>query len=654
MQAAPNFSSAAESRGPACAARRGTPNPVLLAGAALFLWAVSGLGSSPWSFLPDPELASDLLWLVVLGAALVRPAPPSVSLCVGALVVAELALASEFFRIVGSEILFGDDHSSFLYRLHLLRERFPHLATYDTTWNAGVLTSDLMATGAVLLFLVGSPLFAWLPLDRAYNLVVAGILLGFVPWSVYLASRLLGLGRRTALVAGVFGLAPSLLLFRWSLKYGATPFVLASSLAPVVYASAQRTLRGDPSGRAAPLLFAVALWGCMFWSGSIFLLAPVGLALVLERSSLRGRIRLASATAGALAASLWWLVDYVRVVPVATFLQYGTTTGAPPPAAHPWSWSGTLRSAWAVLQMTNPFLLVFAPVAWLSPTRGVATRLGALAGTYLAASVLGPQFARHLELDRMALPMSFFLAPVAALGIETAWREARSSVGARLGGGLAFAAVAVTLLASRGYLTNRSVERFSTAGPEIARLCEEIRSRTRGGRTYIAGFVLHDFAGGHAAALPYWTGVPMVAVEPIHRFWWYRDPLPLPYRREPGGLTRYLSLLNVDLVLAKDTSWRNRLAADPAFSLLWESGRYALFGFRDFPASWFLSGEGEVEASGGRLRARLRTPAAVLRFRWVEGLRAEPIGEVLRRDIGGLPWIELQAPLGQWVEIERR
>ncbi|MEA2626934.1 MAG: hypothetical protein QOD06_2979 [Candidatus Binatota bacterium] len=636
---------------------RGTlPRASVVVGVALAATALAVtpvVSGSAWAFLHDREVRALLLLAGAAATFFLPSRTPPVFLCVAAMIAAQLYLANGLISATGGHLLFSDDHSAFFYRLYLLHERFPDLAFYNPGWNGGTLVRELFMTGAVLLHLVALPLYPWMPLERAYDVTVAATVIVVLPWAVYAAARLLDPDVRLALVAAWLALAPSLLLYRWALAYGAVPFVASAYLTPLIYALALRAIRAERADWRFLLALAASLNLAMFWSGSAFMLAPVGVALLLEpRSGDRARAiaRLAGTAVVVLVLNYWWIEEYLRLVPIAEFLKRGLHGSAA--AQQAFSIEGSARLAWSIFIMTDAVLWVLVVTAAVARSAGGdLLRFVLLAMVYLGLAVFGPQLKRHLELDRMALPMALCLALPAAAGARALWRSSRVGLAGAAGRGVLAALLAASLFAGRSFYRNEGIERFRALDENVEGLVRAVRRNTRGGRTYISGFVLHDFADGHASGLQRLTGVPMVAVDPVHRYWWYQEPLPPRFRQGAAGLHEYLRLFNVDLAITKDRDWRLRLSADPAFEEIWAGGQYKLFRFREFPASYFQSGSGEVEASLNRLRVRLDSGEAVLRFRWVDGLEISAGGSLEPARVKGIELIHVRGPSGRWLEV---
>lgn len=401
-----------------------------LAAAGLAIVFSSGLTTSAWSSFPDPALGGDLLVFALLGAAFFPATTPPAALCAATLVAVQAALLASFLGTTEGKLLFTDDHSTFFYRLHILAARFPDLTYYDPGWNAGRLTTEVFPTGAILLYLVAAPFLAVWPLETAYNAVVGVTLFGVCPLLVVAAASLLGFDRRSRWVAGLLSLMPSLMVARWALKYGAVPFVLVSYASMLVYALARRLAIADRGAWPIGVGLALLLSAALLWSGAVFLLAPVGAAAFLDpRATGRGRLRLIALVVIVAAANAWWMLEYVRHVPVFDFVSKADALNeAPLVTKGEIGFGRSLEATWAILQKTSPILLALAPLALLErERRPIVLRLLGLALVFLVIAVLGPQVKRHLELDRMALAMALCLALTGSSALRVLWRAGTSS-----------------------------------------------------------------------------------------------------------------------------------------------------------------------------------------------------------------------------------
>ena len=112
---------------------------------------------------------------------------------------AVVGLASGFFTFLSltqNELLFTDDHPSFLFRLMQLKEFFPGIPFYNPLWNAGVEAREFFPSGILNVFFLFSPLIYSFDLATHYNQGVAILLFMVVPALSGLAALIAGYGRR--------------------------------------------------------------------------------------------------------------------------------------------------------------------------------------------------------------------------------------------------------------------------------------------------------------------------------------------------------------------------------------------------------------------------------------------------------------------------
>ena len=142
------------------------------------------------------------------------------------ILLAQIGCSLCFLSVAKSRLLFSDDHPSFLYRLHLLREHFPFIPFYNSDWNAGYSAREFFPSGVLNVFSVSfpflylAPSFARFEDAFRYNYLIPYIFIFLVPWSVYVAARIFKVTHRGACIAALFALGPSMAYFEWLLKYG--------------------------------------------------------------------------------------------------------------------------------------------------------------------------------------------------------------------------------------------------------------------------------------------------------------------------------------------------------------------------------------------------------------------------------------------------
>ena len=111
------------------------------------------------------------------------------------LVLSQVYLTFHFLQATGGQPLLRDDHSSFFYRLQILRETYPQIISYDPRWNGGRIASELLQTGVLTVtpfFLPLAKLLPNVPMEKLYTPFLAFLFHWLMPWLFYLGLRFFG------------------------------------------------------------------------------------------------------------------------------------------------------------------------------------------------------------------------------------------------------------------------------------------------------------------------------------------------------------------------------------------------------------------------------------------------------------------------------
>ena len=599
--------------------------PAILLAVAVVLAALPWLAATrrQASFLPGAELVAVWPYVLAAGAGVAAwLAGDRGWRGIGLLLVLQAALIVACLDYTQGALPTRDDHPSFLYRFHLLSASFPRLVVYNPEWNAGYLTTEIVASGALGPFLLSLPLLALVPLERAYGWIVPLLVIGVVPWMIFGALRASGTSRTGAALGAALALAPTTALFRYALVFGVLPFVLSSASAVLAAALFARSFLENRGGAAATTLLVAATSLCLLWPFGALMLLPAIPALLVAapRLDAPGRRRALAVGAALVAVNVAWLVPLVL---------HGKALGVlaaqrSPLAASGFSWAQAGGAWLEVVHEIHPALLVLAPVGflWLARRRRrTGVFLAATALWSLLVVVAGPQVKEHVALDRFALPLAFFLLAGAGTALDrlldggaVPWRRAAAAA--------AVATVLLGVVQAARFYQSRGPFPFRVLAPEIGDLVAAIGEHCPARqRVLVPGFSLHWFGGGHVAALPFLTGRAFVANDFYHRRD-YRDAVP-PEFRERRRFGEFLDLYNVGCVLTWDDPWRRRLEGFSEATRVHGDGRFAVYRTR-IPASDFLVGAGRVEARVGALTVETDDDEVVLKYRFVEGLRTEP------------------------------
>lgn len=546
---------------------------------------------------------------------------------------------SSFLAHAHGRTLIGDDHAVFLYRLQLLKEQFPHIPFYYPLWNAGIDARDFFASGSLNVFLLFYPLIATCDLWQCYTVIVALALFVVPPLSVGCATRIVGGSKPTAALAATLAIAPSLLWFRWGLKYGTMGFVVSTALAPLCWALwfrvAQRTR--PLSWRLWVSTFIVTTL-VAFWSLAPIAIAPVALAFLCDGWRGLGRRRLLTLFASLLAINLPWMVLFMTVSRVTSFIgseQSPMTTVASSfataktdlttttPLSSPKQKSPAFRHRAGTISLKqsvhhlrswgislNPLLFLFGPVGILLFRRRLALVYAAQCGWLIALGTLLVSLKPQLELDRMLVVLATFLCIPAAGALRALMRTGHFTCSrakalprrlrehlASAGSLLAFAFVIMTPLYGCFVAQNRSIEQVHFSGETYEILLRTIREHQGAGRILFSGQVLHELDGGHFAPLTILTKRPMIASSQVHNLWSYRQVVPAEFMaRGDDGIEEYLTLMNVSLVFAHDPVWRRWFEDHPErYTPVLKGPPFAAYLRRQDNPSYFIEGSGTIE-----------------------------------------------------------
>lgn len=627
-----------------------------------------------------------LLGLVALAAAVVfLRKKPGERLPYGEalLLFCQAAAAVSFLQCAQGRLIFSDDHPSFLYRFQELVRHFPNIPYYNTEWNGGFSASEFFATGALGAFFLFLPLlgfagdFSSFAGSEIYTLLIPYLFVCLIPWSVYLAARLIGLPRQTASIAGIFALGPSLGYFEWILKFGTIGFALSAGMLPLIVALSVRLAFGPVLPRWSEVFaFIIAAYLFLAWPLAVILLAPMGVLWVWSLIRRRpedgylpsGRRWARIAVFAGLTALLQLptalvLIRDVKVTAIAaTNSMPGSINNQPSEQVLAAAERGEAQDssgakAAAVLKhlqenlvKANPLILLFMLPGFLILGRGMPRR--AIFGSVIGALLLhliGPYYKPQFELRRMIYPALFMAALPAAAAIAAMFdilfkamfepgdlrKPARLSIaGISSAGAVALSGLfLISPVTAASVYLNRSIEHFQFAPPLVGELSSAIAAHGGNGRTLFLGFMLHDLGssgglmqdGGHIAPLANFSGKPLYAFYYTHYIWTTADPIPLDYRqRGRAGIEEFLDLVNVTAVVTHQKEWADFCRADSRYVEVFKGDRFRLFVRNSGNGSYFLSGAGQIEPAEEGFAVKLDSAEAVLKYRYFPKLRSFP------------------------------
>ncbi|MDD2942084.1 MAG: hypothetical protein PHC51_03870 [bacterium] len=677
------------------------PLPVAL---FFLLFMISDFPGRGFALFVDPGGRSEVLLLglsVVVGLALYQYANTGKGdvlrllpqrferiFSVGLLLFLQLVIFVAWERETNGQMLFSDDHPSFLYRLQLLRSEFPNIPFYNTQWNSGYQAREFFPSGVLNVYLLALP-FVYLFGDlqgadaaRLYNFIIVYLYAFVVPWSVYLAARVLSLGHRAGIIAGILALAPTLGVFEWMLKYGTLGFSMSAGLIPLALALAYRTFIADerPQWWHVFALTAVSSLVIM-WSLSFVVFLPLVVLALFRLRVIFSRRRARYFFSFVLlftACNVSWMTTFVQESKVFSFLSQSTLPGSNSKtfdrqhlkreisaADEKTGIAKGLDNAQTAHRRLKEQLVKYNPLLLLLLLPGLASLrsrrlryLGwGLSFWLLFLAAWGDFIKPQLELRRMVIPLAYFLCLPVAVWLVGAFRWMRFSAQAGrtfrvlLAAVLLLGGIFIGPMMGAAIWANRSDERYVTATSEVDNLAAAIKQYGGAGRTFFLGFILHDLSsrgydtqdGGHVAPLPFLAEKPMFASDFYHRSWSALDPIPVEYRkRGVEGIEEFLDLHNTTAVVTFLREWKDYVHSQANYREVFHQGRFRLFVRESKNPGYIMKGRAEVKDNLDSIVVTPQTIEVVLKFRHLPNLQVYPAGlaEILPlkaydRDLGG-------------------
>ncbi len=598
--------------------------PLVPVAALLFLMSTN-FRKAEWYFFLDEHAAVRLLLLVplfVVGMELVERRRLGRLVYPLLLLAAQAYLAFNLWRSLGGAPPYRDDHPSFMYRLWIFPQVFPRAFFWNPLWNGGVLGQELVSTGAYSLGLLAYPLISLFGVERAYLPFLILLFVVAIPWLAYATVRSLRMGPLAGFTAAFLCLGTNRFFFVSLLSYGTTPALLCSFLVMVVWVLLYAAVNRGLLGFWRWLALVACLELMVFYPGTVFLLLPVGVALLLSvlRWSRRTVLFLAAAVLVLALVNEATIHRYLVRPQLAAFLAHqerNLDIYVDP----------SMRTLTGTLAYLHPLLLAAGLLGLLWPARKEeAAWLLPPVGLYLVMIWLGSWYKPHLQLHRMLLPLAFLLIiPAASVVQRTATGRGAS---AALWRGVLAATCCLTVLNVGAIFRNAGKETFWAMPSEDRWIVSWMRTHVPAeGRVFFAGPIMHEYGGGHVAWLQAATGRSMIAAHYYHFDPQVGDVNPLP-KSFRGSLRKnwgYFKLMGVTHVITNNEEWKGILDRDPRMRFEREFGPHRIYSTGIEPGFLF-EGAGRVEPSINRIAVNLDRPEeeVVLRFLWQPGLAADP------------------------------
>ena len=567
-----------------------------------------------------------------------------------ALLAATLIASQAAFTAVAAPRVLGSfpwsyDHSSFLFRLHEIREIFPALGGWTPWWNGGFEHFVGVTSGVHGFALLTAPLLAFLEPHEFLGPALFAWLFVLFPWIAALALRGCGARWTAALTAALLLEALTRGMFCHLWQCGILGQLVTVGLTvPLAALGWRLSMLRRGTWCEAVLLGVLAFLTCL-WAPGVFTCAGMALGCLLNRDRwVHGRplarLLVAAGVALILLAPFYWVILFPSRC-VVDFAGAASTS------------YGFARKLFDAFNMPGRRILEWHPVLTafglcglmiLASRRMRRWALPAVAVLLAATAVCG--FKRQSEFDRIAFQTAAFLAfPSAIIAgrlLSRPLAQADSSVSAklaRLGGaasrGLLVAVLLAGLRIAGAHAANAAGFRLWTAEPVVREFADWIHDNVpAGGRVAIVGHLHLRLDWGRAAYLPILSGREFFGGD------YYAFPKgmvefdcpPRAYRRPLNGYVRYARAYGITHWCTLDAKSAEffRTAFDgvfkPVATFQMQSTHVTVFRVDEPWAeapSRLMEGKGEVEARGNRIVVRPADPASdrlILRYNWRKGL----------------------------------
>ena len=611
--------------------------------AALLFILISDWTTRSYSLLPAPLIRGEILLFALLSFfALKHEAAKRALRWLVPLVM--LLLCVSLLLRSGGRVIFHDDHTTFIYRLELLKQNFPHIPFYHPLWNAGIEARDFFATGALNAYFIFLPLIELFPITDIYTLLVGLLLFGILPLSVYFAARLESASREAASLAALLAVASSLAWYRWGLKYGTLGFVTTTTLVPLNLALARRLISrpADTSWKLA-LLCLASFTLMLFWSPSALIFIPVAALALRHLWHMLSQKQILGLMVGLIILNLPWMLTFYSVSNVGSFIQSEAPAthsidgkeplDTPPPVksktfkhrATPFSTKATLKALRDNAISANPLLLLFTVSGLMLLARPARIYYGLTLLWLLVMGLTVPHIKPQMEFDRMLVVLLLCGSLPAGFALERLLWTPSASTSRRVLAALCAGVLFAALLCVNNIIMNRSLEQYSFARPVVNNMIQAIKTYGGDGRVLFSGFVLHDLNNGHLAPLSVHTGKPLVASSQAHDQWKYKQIIPAEFMEKgDSGITEFLDLMNASSVMAHEARWIEYFSSRPeSFREVWQGEKFHLFKRLGYKSDYFLRGKGEVISQDtNSVHIRLGAESALIKFKYFSFLES--------------------------------
>lgn len=515
------------------------------------------------------------------------------------LLLSPIFLFSIFFYESQLGLVWSDDNPTFIYRLELLKRFFPNIPFFYTGWNAGLDARDFFATGALNVFLLSYPLVKFLDLSKYYNIILSYLLFFLLPLFTIISCKILKKDWTFISIATALSMTTNLFWYRWALKYGTLGFITSSCLVPIVFTLSQKLLSKDENlskNEAWALVLSTSLM--LLWSPTGLVFIPCIIYAMLFLLRILKKKYCKRIILGLFLINLPWICIFWSASNVSNFLVMDKATNQTivqekqnnfkTSNQQKITLQKTLKNFRDTFTAMNPLITLFAMI-------GICFLPISYKKLFLITSIwlffLGTMIAQikpQMEFDRMLLIWGILsVIPTTACIYNLLKTESLKN---KIASSIMLGTLVASIFSAGSIFKNRTLEIYYHQNDSIKSLISFLKNYPSKGRILFSGFVLHHFGEGHIAPLPVLTGKQIIASSPFHNAWKYTQVIPKEFI-ENDKIKDYLSLMNIELIVAHEKIWRDYFFNDSSFEEVFKFNNYKIFRYKNFANSYALLGK---------------------------------------------------------------
>lgn len=674
----------------------------LLAGLSIYLFtrgaAIPGTYLLAWfsNDGPIPFLSSSLLFAFLVLVTTPLIAKPHTSkteakILFGFLFFSQLVSITLLLVNTQGVAIYHDDHPSFMFRIKEFTETYPVMTDFNPWWNAGVVNSVLASSGTGAVSLPFFFLWKAFPVHLLYTPIFGLIFIIIVPYLYIIGLRAVRASWTVAAAGGILGFGTSRIFFLWAIYFGTIGASFSMSFLPLFALLSYRICVMRKTDIPTLAGFAVTMFFLAQWPPCLIMIAffVLGWLWNIRRFRISTHLKLLAT----LAITVLALIPNINAILSNRELLAFVDSVSKNESGHiaiPQAWHffhALSKKLCNDLPKMNPLVLFFGLAGiFVMPQKRLRHWVMPAILCLFLLSAWGPFFAKHMQLERMALPAALLCTiPAAIFTGHITNSKSKCTVFAKtatlwlLVFGLASTVAVYAGMPIHAVYGTRNTP-YTIIHPGLIDFAETVsREVPPDGRLLFFERARQNYGGGHIAYLPLLTGREMMASDyydfPSGMVDYHMPPSDTTrqdrshWRKIPADLAQYMRLhgathitthgginesfirgsgLFTEIPFTKHEISRHNndyLSEDDA-DIDNCLAKVCLFKLNDSVSGRFYEGNGVVSAKFGSLTVTLNgNTNAVLRYIWNPNLGTVDNAKIYPVEVvPGIKFIGISAP----------